>query len=295
MINVKSKKCKCGKSCPCFNEPGEKKAICCFKCKTDTMINVKDKKCKCGKSIPTYNEPGKKKAICCFKCKTNTMIDIKHQKCKCGKSRPNFNELHKKKPICCFKCKTDTMINIISKKCKGQSGLCDVQSNSKYKGYCAFCFSHTFPNDPLTLKIRSNSKEIIVRNFINENFDGFIHDKTLRTGHCDCTIRRRIDHRKLIKNTLLVIETDENQHKAYDKMNEETRYDDLFMAYSGKWIYIRFNPDKYISKCGDKKNPDLKNRLIVLRNVINNQITLIENEKNKELVKRIYLYYDKYD
>ena len=30
---------------------------------------------------------------------------------------------------------------------------------------------------------------------MNENFTGFIHDRPLYTGNCDCTHRRRIDHR----------------------------------------------------------------------------------------------------
>ena len=44
------------------------------------------------------------------------------------------------------------------------------------------------------------------------------------------SMRRWIDHRKIINNSLLCIETDEYQHKAYDKEDEEHRYDDIFMA-----------------------------------------------------------------
>jgi hypothetical protein len=142
---------------------------------------------------------------------------------------------------------------------------------------------------------RCKTKEILVRDFINSEFEGFHHDKPLETSHCDCTVRRRIDHRKLINNTLLVIETDENQHKPYDKMDEETRYHDLFMAYSGKWIYIRFNPDKYKSKNGKVRNPTIETRLTRLKQEIDKQLRRIENEENKELVERIYLYYDGYD
>jgi hypothetical protein len=117
----------------------------------------------------------------------------------------------------------------------------------------------------------------------------------LDTNHCDCSVRRRIDHRKLIGNTLLVVETDENQHKSYDRMDEEIRHDDLYMAYSGKWIYIRFNPDKYINKKGIQKNPMIATRLAVLQEEIEKQIKRIECEKNTELIERIYLYYDNYD
>jgi hypothetical protein len=167
------------------------------------------------------------------------------------------------------------------------------ESNPKYKGYCAFCFANTFPNDPLTSNIRSKTKETIIRDFINKNYEGFQHDKQLSTNHCDCTIRRRIDHRKLIKNTLLAIETDENQHKSYDKMDEETRYNDLYMVHSGKWIYIRFNPDKYKDKKEEIKNLSISKRLKRLKKEIDKQIKRIENEENNELVERIYLYYDK--
>jgi len=130
-----------------------------------------------------------------------------------------------------------------------------------------------------------------------KNFDGFIHDKMLQTNHCDCTIRRRPDHRKLINGTMLCIETDENQHKSYNKMNEETRYNDLYMAYSGKWIYIRFNPDSYttINKLGNKikRNSQIYHRLKYLEKEIVKQIKRIEDEENKELVERVYLYYNK--
>ena len=77
-------------------------------------------------------------------------------------------------------------------------------------------------------------------------------------------------------------------------MDEEMRYDDLYMAYSGKWIYIRFNPDKYKSKIGKNKNPEIATRLIELKKEIEKQIKRIENEENTELLERIYMYYDNY-
>ena len=108
-------------------------------------------------------------------------------------------------------------------------------------------------------------------------------------------MKRRIDHRKLIGNTILAIETDENQHKGYDKMDEELRYDDLQMVHGGKWIYIRFNPDKYTDKGGRRKNPTIATRLATLKEVIDTQITRIETENNEGPLDRIYLYYDRYD
>jgi hypothetical protein len=183
------------------------------------------------------------------------------------------------------------MIDVKHKKCKGNFCLGTI-ANPKYKGYCAFCYQRIFPNDPLTIQIRSKTKEIAVRDYINVNFEGFQHDIPLWTGNCDCTHRRRIDHRKLIGNTLLCIETDENQHKNYHEKDEKIRYDDLFMLHGGKFIYIRFNPDKFKNKDGKFLNPMLYIRLPILKEEIEKQIERIKNEENIELLEIIKLYYN---
>lgn len=325
MINVKSKKCYCKKSSPLFNLEGLNPEYC-SKCKLDGMIDVVTKKCACGKSRPTYNFKGLSPKYC-VKCKLNDMIDVKHKKCICGLARPTYNyeglkaeycinckldkmiDVNHKKCSCglarpsynlkgfdakfCVSCKTNDMIDVINKKCKANYCLGSLGS-SKYKGYCSFCYQQLFPNDPLTFQMRSKTKEIAVRDFINNNFEGFQHDTPLWIGDCNCVNRRRIDHRVLIGNTLLCIETDENQHKNYNKHDEEIRYDDLYMLHSGKFIFIRFNPDKYKNKNGKIINPMLYTRLPVLKIEIENQIDRINKDKNTELLEIIKLYYDNY-
>jgi len=297
MVNVKDRLCQCGKARPNYNEPGESRAICCVACKTETMVDVKHKRCRCDRVIPTYNEPGETDPICCIRCKTDTMINVVNRRCQCGKAIPGFNEPGETIPICCVSCKTDSMIDVKSRKCPGNPETgCPYQrvGNIKYKNYCTECYRREFPLDPLTFQIRSKTKEIAVRDFINAHYEGFHHDRPIQTHHCDCTIRRRIDHYQLLGNTLLAVETDENQHKSYDAMNEETRYDDLYMAHSGKWVYIRFNPDKYQASNGKTKNPEIATRLAVLKREIDRQIARIQRDENTELVERIYLYYDGY-
>jgi len=290
IVVIKRNLCKCGKQEPTFNEPGETIPLFCLSCKTDTMINVKHRKCQCGK-IPNFNEPGEKFGICCKDCKTDTMINVVAKLCiSCGKCQPIFNEPDQiRKPKYCFSCKTNTMVNVVNKTCKSEH--CSTRANDKYKGYCCFCFTHLFPEDPLTFQAQCKTKEIAVRDYINMNFEGFICDKQLQTGGCDCTVRRRPDLRILINETLLVIEVDENQHKSYSEMHEETRYNDLYMAYSGKWIYIRFNPDKF-KKNNTNVNPSIAKRLPKLKEEIEKQFRRIENNENKELVERVYLYFD---
>ena len=185
------------------------------------------------------------------------------------------------------------------------SEWCDYQiQNDKYDGYCTHCFKNLFPDDPRTPKIKGKTKEELVRDFINKNFEGFIHDMPIIWGGCDCSMRRRVDHRKLINGTMLAIETDEGQHKSYDAKKEEHRYDDLFFAHSGHWIFIRFNPDGYKDSKGEKRGGmfnaadgkknklEVDRRLKVLKEEIEKQIRRIENYENTELLEIHKLFYD---
>jgi hypothetical protein len=91
---------------------------------------------------------------------------------------------------------------------------------------------------------------------------------------------------------MLCIEIDENQHKSYIKQNENIRYDDLFMDFSGKYIFIRYNPDKFKDKYGKMKNPFFDTRMEVLENVIQKHMLRIIEEDNDELVEIHHLFYD---
>ena len=86
--------------------------------------------------------------------------------------------------------------------------------------------------------------------------------------HGFCSTKRRLDLRKLVNNTMLCVEVDENQHRYYLKSDENSRYDDLFIDFSGKYILIRYRPDKYIDNCSTGKNPFSHNRKDALRLLI---------------------------
>jgi hypothetical protein len=326
MINVNDKLCKCGTSIPTFNFEGLK-AEYCSKCKDSEMINVKDDPCKCGKSSrPNFNFEGFRPEYC-SKCMIDGMIDVTHARCLCGKFQPSFNYIGLpakycgkckepgmimlRKRLCinckegqatynlfglkaeyCNQCKTEAMINVIDK-CKNET--CISSGNIKYKYYCTFCYQHLFPNDEKTKNIRIKTKENYVREYLLETFEGFTHDIPLWTGNCDCSHRRRIDFRKMIGNTLLCIEVDEFQHKRYKPIEEEIRYDDLFMIHGGKFIFIRFNPDKFVNQQGTTKNPYMKLRMEYLKTEINKQINRINSDKNTELLELVHLFYDEFD
>ena len=71
---------------------------------------------------------------------------------------------------------------------------------------------------------------------------------------------------------------DEFAHRYYDKKDEEIRYNDVYMIHSGKWIFIRFNPD-------DTKTikVDIEDKLICLIETIQKHIDRIENEEPVEI------------
>lgn len=328
MIDVVSKKCFCKKSQPNYNYEGLKPEYC-KECKQEAMIDIRHDKCiKCKKLRPSYNFDGLKSEYC-KECKKENMVNVTENRvCFCKKSRPSYN-FEGLKPEYCYDCKKENMINLVSKKCicnkvasynfKGLSAKyclsckeegmiivrnnkiicknegCNTEGNKKYKNYCTHCFQYLFPQDPLTFQIRCKTKEVAVRDFINSNFEGFHHDKPLEYGGCDCLNRRRIDHRKLINNTLFCIETDENQHKSYNLKDEQDRYNDLLSTFTCKYIFIRFNPDSYNDKNGKKCNPSISTRLLILKEEINKQIKRIENEENIDLLEIKYLYFDNYN
>ena len=289
MIDVRSIKCIiCKSKRSIYNFEGES-AKYCADCKKDDMINVISSKCiKCKRKQPTFNFEGES-AKYCADCKKDDMIDVLNPKCiTCNVKCPYFN--FEGKPYkYCKSCSQEGMIDVRSIKCKGI--ICETVATPKYDGYCAHCFKYTFPNDTRTKNMYNKTKEFIVREYINENFDGFEHDKVMHIGGCDCTNRHRIDHRILIGNTLLAIETDENQHKWYDKVSENERYHNMFMVHSGKWIWIRFNPDSYKHN-GINKNPDIKSRLDTLGTEIHKQMDRIKNDQNTEMHEIIKLFYD---
>ena len=59
------------------------------------------------------------------------------------------------------------------------------------------------------------------------------------------------------------------------------------MIHSGKWIFIRFNPNETRN---DKT--DLEDRLEILKGEIESQISRIESETNTELLEIVKLFYN---
>jgi hypothetical protein len=158
-----------------------------------------------------------------------------------------------------------------------------------YDGYCFRCFCHEFPHDE---RVKTRGRvELRVRSYLDSHFKEFVHDRPLETAHCVCSHRRRIDHRRLIGNTLLCVETDENFHKYYDPDDEDARYHDVITAFGGKLCFVRFNPHKFNLDDRYDHGPPLAERLERLRAEVLRQIGRLERGENSALLEVWHLYY----
>ena len=64
------------------------------------------------------------------------------------------------------------------------------------------------------------------------------------------------------------------------------------MDFSGKYMFIRYNPDNFIDKYNKCKNPSFDNRMVVLSMLIDKHCQRIQNEENDDLFEIHDLFYD---
>jgi hypothetical protein len=165
------------------------------------------------------------------------------------------------------------------------------KGQKKYNGYCSICFKQCFPKDPRAQNIGPRTLQNKIQTFLDQHFTDFVHEAPIYTDNCDCPNRRRIDHYLPLGCTIIAIETDEHQHKDYHTDYDEIRYNDLYMHFSGKWIFIRLNVHSYMLH-GKIKLTTLQERLEALKNEIEYHIIRATNDYNKELLEVHKLYYD---
>ena len=136
-------------------------------------------------------------------------------------------------------------------------------------------------------KSTSRVFESLVRKAIDTAFGGFIHNKTF-PGATD----NRIDHRLLIGNTILAIETDEFAHRKYRETKENTRYADFLTQTSHKFVLIRFNCDANRESVANKT--EFEHKLRVLLHNITFQVSRIGHGHNVQRLEIWKLFYCAY-
>ena len=129
--------------------------------------------------------------------------------------------------------------------------------------------------------------EILVRNEINTNFEGFLHNRVLCSG--GPTHNRFIDHRLQIGHTILAVETDEKVHESYNKRRESERYHDFVSTFSYNFVFIRFNPHSNRENCDTKTK--FEHKLSVLMHTIRTQIDRIRKGQITARLEILTLFY----
>ena len=129
-------------------------------------------------------------------------------------------------------------------------------------GFCGRCYVRKFPGSHLSLNVRNQREYAYVTHLMNQHFMKqeeyhWVHDQRMMvrydTGGC-CDTERRIDLWAVIGHTVVAIEIDEGQHKRYGDIerHEFVRYNDLFVCFGSRFIFVRINPDRYKNALGKK-------------------------------------------
>jgi hypothetical protein len=197
------------------------------------------------------------------------------------------------------------------KQCGGsqlcKSTFCETRKNinKKYNGYCARCYIHLFPNEPISRNYKT--KEYAVLEFIRNTYPEhtWINDKAIDGG---CSKKRPDIFLDLLTHSI-IIEIDENQHRDYDNC-ELKRINLLFEDLGDRHIvFIRFNPDDYLDKDNNKitscwgidrnglssvkksKRNEWEQRLNTLKNIVDRYLNINEIDVS-EPITIDHIFYD---
>jgi hypothetical protein len=194
----------------------------------------------------------------CKECSSLNYCEHNREKRRCKICKGSGICIHDKQKRKCFECKGNEIC--IHKKQKPQCKLCGGSSlcksewcekiaNKKYEGYCLFCYVNLFPDKPITRNYKTKEKDVVDR--ILKLFPNFtwITDKKIQDG---CS-RRRPDLLLDMGSHIIIVEIDENAHTNYDCSCENKRLMEISQDLLHRpIIFIRFNPDDYMNKDGNK-------------------------------------------
>ncbi len=204
-----------------------------------------------------FCEHGKLKALC-RECHGSALCQHGKQKANCRECHGSGICQHGKQKTNCRECHGSGICQHGKQKhtcgeCGGtaicKTPLCETRHNKKYNGHCMRCFVNLFPE----LKNARNykTKERNVVDNIKKAFPDYswFCDKTVQDG---CSLKRP-DMLLDMGSHAIIVEVDENQHVNYDCSCENKRLMELSQDVDHRPIvFIRFNPDKYFDKDGNK-------------------------------------------
>ncbi len=195
----------------------------------------------------------------CILCGGGTICEHNKRKSQCKDCNGTEFCNHNKRKSHCKECGGSQICKhnkckSYCKECGGsllcKSSWCETRANPKYERYCLNCFIHLFPDQPNTRNYKTKERAVV--EYVFEQFpeDKYTWntDKRIQDG---CS-RKRPDVLLDLGYQIIIVEVDENQHIEYDCSCENKRLMLLSQDVGHRpIIFIRFNPDEYITK--DKK------------------------------------------
>ena len=245
--------------------------------KENNMIDIANKYCivdNCNVRV-RYGNPGHKMSHCTAH-REKGMIRNSTAKCiECkdiaiwGKNTiPTHCELHK----------TPDQHNLVEQQCSS-CGLLYILNNNM----CEHCNPVSF-NKTILLKQKS-----LMTYLDSRGLNGNTTDRIIDRGQCGM---ERPDRVYDFGNKIIILECDEHQHRDRMCLCEQTRMINIGQSFGGIPVYfIRFNPDRYISKHTEIQEEHISKRYKLCGDLIQD-IKIERITLPLSLVSSIYLYFD---
>lgn len=175
----------------------------------------------------------------------------------------------------CAACKLEGMKNVTSKRCIS----CDLFIVPKKPHLCLYC-------NPSTSK-RQKTREMVVFKLLKSTQDLRNFDYNKSVGFSCGSFRPDFSYDA--GTHYVIVECDEDQHRAYDPECERIRMLNILYAQGMRCVFIRYNPDAF--KIQDKtKRISKEKRHAVLLETIREHMK--PSEPESESIDVIYLFYD---
>jgi hypothetical protein len=279
MIDVDSNKCEYNgcNTCPVYGL-NIGKAQFCLKHKEFNMFNVKDKQCEytdCS-TRAYYGIPGNAMTHC-FKHREKGMIRRSNGKCLVCKIPAFYGKNFM--PIHCEIHKKEDEQNLIEMPCISCNLIMILDKNNK----CEYCNPEIFKRNQL---VKQNA---LMDYLDNRNLTGKSTDRIINNGECG---KERPDRIYELKDKIIILECDENQHNDRQCSCEQIRMVNIGQSYGGTPVYfIRWNPDDYLPE-NEKKEPEIITKRYKLLGDLLDSIIKGKMILPIALVSVLYMYYD---
>lgn len=289
MIDVVSSRCSydgCNKVKPAYGIEGSVERYCSEHKKAGMIKIIKGANCEgegCS-SAPIYNIKGLP-AKYCSKHREKHMINVVSRRCDASGCEIYASfDISGGSGKYCATHKKDGMINIksTSKKSTAEKCIsCSLVMNVNKKGYCIYC-NPSARQGPLLLK-----QNALIEYLDARGLESTYTDSLIENGKYG---KERPDRVYKMKDKVVILECDENQHKDRERMCENIRMMNIAQWFDGTPVYfIRWNPDNY--KCIDGS----QERIGMRHKRVGDMIEAIQENKMdlpNALASVIYMYYD---